>query len=784
MFQNYFKTAWRNLRKGKAYSIINIAGLSTGMAVALLIGLWIWDEISFDNYFKNKNTLGQVMVTQSHKGEWYTGKSNGIPVAQALRTQYSDDIRKVALTSYNGQHLVNFGDKKISQPGMWSQPDLPAMLSLKMIHGNHEGLKDPSAILISQSMANTLFGEADPLNKVVKMDKQFDVRVAGVFEDLPFNTTFYNTHIFLSWDNKANWMRDLTEWENHCAQIFVQLAPGASFEKTTDKVKALPTPFIKEWNEELLLHPMTKMHLYNEFTKGKASGGFIQFVWLFGIIGFFVLLLACINFMNLSTARSEQRSKEVGIRKTVGSLRHQLIGQFLSESVLVAIVAFVVSLGLLKLSLPFFNELSGKETEIPLQNPLFWIFALLFTIFTGLVAGSYPAFYLSGFKAIRVLKGSFRVGRYASLPRKVLVVAQFTVSITLIIGTIIVYRQIQHAKSRPVGYAREGLISTLINTPELANNFDALRNELVQAGTITNMAASTFSPVYFANGNGMDWKGKDPGEIIMFRNVSVSHDFGKTIGWTVKQGRDFSKDFLTDSSAIILSESAAKATRFKNPVGETVQFDGKNYTVIGIVNDMLTQSPYDQVEPSIYLMDGWKGVFLLRLAPHITTAESLAKIEPIFKKYNPESPFNYKFVDEEYGKKFANEERISSLATFFATLAIFISCLGLFGLASFVAEKRTKEIGVRKVLGASVFIIWRLLSKDFVLLVLISMVISIPLAYYAMSNWLQDYSYRTNITWWIFAATGLGAVAITLVTVSFQAIKAALANPVKSLRSE
>jgi ABC-type antimicrobial peptide transport system permease subunit len=784
MFRNYFKTAWRNLQKGKAYSIINIAGLATGMAVALLIGLWIWDEVSFDDYFKNKKSLGQVMVTQSYKGEWYTGESNAVVVAQALRSQYAGDINKVALASYNGEHLMNFDDKKISRRGIWSQADLPEMLTLQMKYGNRNGLKDPSAILISQSLATALFGHADPLNKVVKMDKQFDVRIAGVYEDLPFNTTFYDTHIFLSWDNNANWQRDLEEWDNHCARMYVQLAPGADFEKTTAKVKNLVTPFIKEWNEELLLHPMTKMHLYSEFTQGKATHGLIRFVWLFGIIGVFVLFLACINFMNLSTARSEQRSREVGIRKTVGSLRHQLIAQFLSESVLVAIVAFVLSLVVLKLSLPFFNELSGKQTEIPVQNPLFWTCAVLFTIFTGLVAGSYPAFYLSGFKAIKVLKGTFRAGRYASLPRKMLVVTQFTVSITLIIGTIVVFKQIQHAKSRPVGYNREGLVSVLINTPQLGSSYDAIRTELLQAGAITDMAASTFSPTGFQNGNSLDWKGKDPGTIITFRNVSISHDFGKTLGWKVLQGRDFSREFLTDSSGAILSESAAKAIGFKNPIGETVKFDGKNYTIVGVVNDMLTESPYDPIEPAVYFMEGWKGVFLIRMAPHITTAESLAKMKAVFQKYNPDSPFAYKFVDDQYAKKFANEERISSLATFFASLAIFISCLGLFGLASFVAEKRTKEIGVRKVLGASVFIIWRLLSKDFVLLVLISMVISIPIAYYFMSNWLTGYNYHTDITWWIFAVTGLGAILITLITVSFQAIKAALSNPVKALRSE
>lgn len=784
MFSNYLKTAWRNLLKGKAYSVINVAGLAAGMTVALLIGLWIWDEISFDNYFKNKESLAQVMVTQNHQDEWYTGKSNAVPVAQALRTQYADDLKKVALSSYNGDHLLNYGNKKIYGPGMWAEPDLPAMLGLKMIAGNQEGLKEPSAVLISQSLAKAMFGDEDPLNKVVKVDKLFDANVAGVYEDIPSNTSFYNTHILLSWNNNANWMRNNDEWDNHCAQLFVQLPAGADIEKTNEKIKSLPTPYIKEFHEELLLHPMTKMHLYGQFTKGKATGGLIQFVWLFGIIGVFVLLLACINFMNLSTARSERRSKEVGIRKTMGSLRNQLIGQFLGESVLVAIMAFLVSLALLQLSLPFFNSLTGKATEVPFQNPWFWICAVSFTIFTGLIAGSYPAFYLSGFKAVKVLKGTFRAGRFASLPRKVLVVTQFTVSITLIIGTIVVFKQIQHAKSRPTGYNREGLVSVPINTPQLAENFESVRNELLQAGVISEMAASTFSPTYFSNGNSLDWKGKDPGMVAFFRNVSVSHDFGKTLGWRVLQGRDFSKEFLTDSSAALLSESAAILIGFENPVGETVKFDGKNYTVVGVVNDMLTQSPYDPLEPSVYFLEGWKGVFLIRLAAHSTTSESLAKLKTVFEKYNPESPFSYKFVDEEYAKKFVIEERISSGATFFAVLAIFISCLGLFGLASFVAEKRTKEIGVRKVLGATVFAIWQLLSKEFVLLVLISLIISIPIAWYAMNSWLQGYNYRTEITWWIFGVTGIAAILITLFTISFQAIKAAIANPVKSLRSE
>lgn len=784
MYRNYIRIAWRNLKKSKGYSIINIAGLATGMAVALLIGLWIWDEISYDDYFKNKKTLGQVMVTQSHKGEWYTGKSIAVPIAGAIRNDYTDDISKSALASFNNNFMVSAGEKKLSGSGLFAQPDFPEMFTLKMLHGSHNGLKDPSAIMISASLAEKLFGSADPLNAVVKLNNKFDMKVSGVYEDFPFNSSFYDMKMLLPWDNNENWNRNTTDWADHSAQLFVQLAPGANFDKTNSKIKNVPTAYIKDWHEELLLHPMDKLYLYSEFTKGKASGGRIQFVWLFGTIGVFVLLLACINFMNLSTARSEQRGKEVGIRKAVGSLRRQLIVQFLGESVLITFLAFLLCLVLVQLLLPFFNSLSGKQTTIPLDNPVFWVAALAFSLFTGLVAGSYPAFYLSGFKAIKVLKGTFRVGRFASIPRKVLVVTQFTVSITLIIGTVIVYRQIQHAKSRPVGYSRDGLISVWINTPELTKNYDALRTELLREGAIENMSASSYSPVYFSSNNSVDWKGKDPALLAFFRNVNVSHDFGKTIRWTMKEGRDFSRDFPTDSSATILSEAAAKIVGIKNVLGETIKYDGKSYTVIGVVKDMLTQSPYDPIEPAIYFMDGWKGVLTIRLATNLTASQSLAKMKPVFKKYNPKSDFSYSFVDEDYGKKFMNEERIGSLATFFAALAIFISCLGLFGLASFVADKRTKEIGVRKVLGASVFMIWRLLSKEFVLLVAISLLIAIPIAYYFMNTWLENYQYRTTPAWWIFAVTGIVAIVITLLTVSFQAIRAALANPVQSLRTE
>jgi len=507
---------------------------------------------------------------------------------------------------------------------------------------------------------------------------------------------------------------------------------------------------------------------------------------MFGIIGVFVLLLACINFMNLSTARSEKRAKEVGIRKTVGSLRKQIIFQFFSESLLTVAFAFALSLLLVLLVLPAFNKIADKQLTILWGNPFFWLLSIAFIVFTALVAGSYPALYLSSFKPVKVLKGTFKAGRYAAIPRKVLVVLQFTVSVTLIVGTIIVYRQIQFAKDRPVGYSREGLINIYNMNTSIHDHFEAVKEELKQTGAIASMAeAGSPTTGIWGSSSGVSWKGKDPNLSVDFGVVSASYDYGKTIGWKMKEGRDFSKDFATDSSALILNEAAVQFMGLKNPVGETITWWGKNYTVVGVINNMVMESPYDEPRPIIYSLSNEAGnVTLIKINPAVSVKSALNKIEPVFKKFNPDQSFEYYFVDDDYANKFSNEQRVGKLASFFAMLAIVISCMGLFGLTSFVAEQRRKEIGVRKVLGASVLNVWNLLSKDFIMLVIISFIIAVPLSYYFMHNWLQNYSYRTQLSWWIFAAAGFGALLIALLTVSFQAIKAALANPVKSLRTE
>jgi putative ABC transport system permease protein len=791
MLRNYFKIAFRNLAKNKVFSFINILGLAVGMAVAMMIGLWIYDELSFNKFHKSYDRLAQLFINQTFNGSTGTGRAVSIPSATEIKTKYASNFKYVSMASWRYGHLLVNGEKKINKESMYVEPVFPEMLSLKMLKGSAAtALKEPRSILLSESIAKALFDEADPMNKIIKIDSKNNVKVTGVFEDLPFNSEFHQVKFYLTWSDylaDEGWVRESQQqWSNHSFQCFAQIAENTTMAGVSAKIRDVEKKHTSaQENPEYFLHPMSRWHLYSDFKDGKNNGGGIQFVWLFSIIGAFVLLLACINFMNLSTARSEKRAKEVGIRKAVGSQRRQLIGQFLSESMLVVFFALFLAILMVLLSLSAFNELAGKMVSLPYQNPAFWGLLISFSLITGFLAGSYPAFYLSSFNPLKVLKGTFKVGRWATVPRKVLVVIQFTVSITLIIGTIIVFRQIQHAKNRPVGYNREGLMQIYIGST-LRDKYEPLRSDLLKSGAVFEVSKSS-SPTTYVSSNqiGFEWEGKDPQSIPLFGVVACSHEFGKTIGWQIKEGRDFSRDFSTDSSAFVLNEAAVKLTGIKNIVGKFIRYNSRPCQVVGIVKDMVMESPYTPIKPTIFMINyDWSNVFLVKLMPNAPVETAVKKVEAVFKKFDPESPFSFQFTDAEYDAKFRTEERVGKLARVFASLAIFISCLGLFGLASFVAEQRIKEIGVRKVLGASVFSLWSLLSKDFVRLVIISFVIAIPIAYYFLSDWLQQYEYRTDISWWVFAISGLGAAIITLLTVSFQAIKAALTNPVKSLRSE
>ena len=792
MIKNYFKTAWRNLLKNKAHSLINIVGLSVGMAVAMSIGLWIWDELSYDKDNPNYKQIAQIFQNNSLNGEKGTWTSMPLPLGAELRKLYGGDFKYVVMSSWTESHFLTTGDKKVTREGNFFEPQAPDMLQLKMLRGTRSGLKETFSILLSASTAKALFGNEDPMNKVIRMDDKVNAKVTGVYENLPRNSSFANTTFICPWNFKIykDPYMSRMDWGNNAFQIFVQIADNANMQAVSKKIKDAKlrkvAPEDRRYKPELFLHPMSKWHLYGEFKNGVNTGGSIQYVWLFGIIGVFVLILACINFMNLSTARSQKRAREVGIRKAVGSLRQQLIWQFYMESIMVSFFAFLFALILVVIMLPAFNLIADKQMQIPWSNPIFWICCLGFTAMTGLISGSYPALYLSSFQPVKVLKGTFQAGRFAAIPRKVLVVLQFTVSVVLIIGTIVVFRQIQFAKSRPIGYDRDGLVMVFLLTPEIHKHFEAVRNDLIQSGAIAEIteAGSPTTAIWSTNG-GFMWKGKDQNQAVDFPNTGITYGYGKTVGWKFVDGRDFSKSFSTDTSAFILNETAARFIGFKNPVGETITWEGHPFKVIGVVKDMIVESPYQAVRPQLFHIDTDPGGYaIIKLNPSAGASASLDKIKKTFAVYSPAEPFNFQFVDDEYAKKFGNEERIGKLAGFFAILAVFISCLGLFGMASFMAEQRIKEIGVRKVLGASVLNLWGLLSKDFLGLVMVSLVLAVPLSFYFMTHWLSSYTYHSELSWWIFVSACAGALLITLFTVSYQAIKAAMANPVISLKSE
>lgn len=799
MYKSYFKIGWRNLFKHKGYSFINIGGLAAGMAVAMLIGLWIYDELSFNQYHENYGDIVQVMRHETYEGERETGSSQVPGLGTLLGSTYDRYFEYVVPATQTAEFVVATEDKKLTEIGSYMQAEAPEMLSLRMQQGTRSGLQDMRSILISATLADKLFADTDPIGQSLTINASQEVKVSGVYEDLPVNSEFHELKFILplALFFAVNDWTGPDVWDNYFMRIYAQVRPTVGIEEASEAVKDAMLAHIDPEDAasakpEVFLHPMSHWHLHSQFENGVNVGSKeSMFVWFFGITGIFVLLLACINFMNLSTARSEKRAKEVGIRKSVGSVRRQLISQFLSESLLVAVLAFILAMVLVWVTLPWFNDLAGKKMDMLWLSPEVWGVLLLFTLLTGLLAGSYPAFYLSSFQAVSVLKGSFRAGRFAALPRKVLVVFQFTISIALIIGTIMVYQQIQFVKDRPVGYSREGLLTLPMNSPEYYEAYERLRNELIRTGAVANVAKSS-RPLTNALGwnEGFNWPGKDPDAEPAFNTIWVSYDYGNTIGWEVVAGRDFSRDFATDTTAIIINESALKLMGLDNPVGQVVSFEPswderRELTIVGVVKDMVKESPYEATFPSIiFNSDNDASWLFIKINPQLTAQEALPQIEAVLSELVPSAPFDYKFVDDEYDAKFRNEERIGKLAGVFALLAIFISCLGLFGLSSFVVEQRTKEIGIRKVFGASVAQLWRLLSKDFVILVIISCLVAIPVAYYFLHGWLENYAYRTELSWWIFAAAGMGTLLITLLTVSFQSIKAALANPVDSLRNE
>ncbi len=787
MIKNYLKVAFRNLLRKKGFSLINISGLAIGMASAILILLWIQNEVSYDQFHEKKDRIYEAWNRAEFSGELNCWNTTPKILARTLEKDIPE-VERAVRVQWPRQMLFSIGEKRITQSGNMVDSGFLEMFTFPLIKGDKKtALMDMHSIVLTEKAAKTLFGKEDAMGKVVKLDDKDNFTVTGIVKDLPNNTRF-NFDFLLPWSYLRYLGDDDEYWGNNSTRTYVMLKSNASLASAQPKVKVLKQHYDKDepkW--ELFLYPISKWRLYSSFKNGVEDGGRITFVRLFGIIAAFILLIACINFMNLSTARSEKRAKEVGIRKVVGASKGSLVTQFIGESIIISFLAGIVALLLVQLLLPAYNELTGKELHLNYTSPWFWLTGLGFVALTGLLAGSYPAFFLSAFQPVKVLKGTFKKASALVTPRKVLVVLQFTFAITLIICTIIVKQQIDHAQSRETGYNRNNLVYHIF-TGEIQKNFDLIKNDLLSAGIATNVT-KTSAPITqsWSDGWGQEWEGKDPLDKTDFYRFTEDEGLVATAGLKVLNGRDFNlKEFPTDSFAMLINESALKVMKFKDPLGKIVKDNGREFHIVGVIKDFILTNPYEPTRPMLISGAGseFLQTMLIKFNDKNSTASNLNQAEKIFKKYNPQYPFEYKFVDQEYELKFDNERRTGKLASVFAFLTIFISCLGLFGLATYMAENRVKEIGVRKVLGASVPSITFLLSKDFIILVFISLIIASPVAWWLMHNWLQEFPYRVNIEWWVFVLAGVLSILIALLTVSYESIKASLANPVKSLRTE
>ncbi|MET0467040.1 MAG: ABC transporter permease [Chitinophagaceae bacterium] len=791
MFKSSLKIAWRQLLRSKGYAAINIGGLAVGMAIVLMIGIWVWDELSFDRYHKKHSRLAQAWQMVNFDGNNSFYNSVPVPLAAELRSKYAD-IEASSVTTNVKEFMVGYNDKKLMQTGIFAEASFPDMFSFEMKEGDIHSLTDIQSVLVSESTAKAFFGHEPAIGKTIRINDKTDVKVTGIYKDLPSNSTFSEVGFVGAWplyvqlDSYAKTAEQ--EWDENSFQVFALLKEGSSSAQLSGKIREIrmhmenPPPY----KPAFFLHPMNKWHLYSDFTGWAESSGMIKLVRLFAIAGIFILLLACINFMNLSTARSEKRAKEVGIRKTLGSKKIQLLYQFFSESVLIAFLSLLLCLLLAQLALPFFNNVTGKNMHLPWDNWIFWLAMILFTLVTGLLAGSYPALFLSSFRPVKVLKGTYRTGTGNVFSRKILVVFQFTVSVALIIGTLIMGMQIDHVKDRPTGYHQERLLEITMHSSKLRKSYDALRADFLKTGMVYDMAESVGSITSdFGGSTAISWKGKTPGTSPLIMASQVTHDFGNTVGWNIMTGRDFSRQYVADSTSVILNEEAAKLMGFKDPVNGLINISGKEFRVIGVVSNIIKGDPFRPVPPSLFTLNYKSATqVILRIKDDASTGKALAAIEKIFHQYSLAEPFDFKFVDDKYATKFTTEVRIGKLAGFFAAFAIFISLLGLFGLASFMAARRTKEIGIRKVLGANILQVWTLLSREFIILSGIAFIIASPIAYYFMNNWLANYQYRISIPVWIFIAVAGVTVFFTLLTVSLQAIRAAMMNPVRSMRNE
>ncbi|MGN6604098.1 MAG: ABC transporter permease [Ginsengibacter sp.] len=789
MFKNNFKIAIRNLLKNKAFSLINISGLAIGMAAAMLIFLWIQNQVSYDRFYKKTDRIYTLNNRDKFNGQLQAWNTTPKILAPTIKSEYPE-VEDAVRTS--GCHfLFTVGDKHLNERGDFTDSAFFNVFSFPLVEGNAStALNNINSIVLTEDFAKALFGTDRAVGKTLKIDSVDYFTVTAVMKNLPNNTAFKFNYL-LPWSYFKKIGGDDTYWGNNSVQTFVLLKPGVSLATFNNKIKNVTIDHSKgtgdQQTTQVFAYPLKYQWLYSDSENGRYVDGRIKSVRMFGIIAIFILLIACINFMNLSTARSEKRAKEVGIKKVVGAQKKSLVAQFIGESILLSFLAFLIALFIVAEALPHFNNLVEKQLHLPFNNIYFWILSLAFVLFTGVLAGSYPAFYLSSFKPVKVLKGTLKSANALVTPRKILVVLQFTFAIALIICTIIVGQQIKYAQDRDSGYVKDKLVYTSLDG-DIEKNYLLIKNDLINSGAAFAVTKS-MSPITNRNSDGWGWKW--PGSTTDddktdFVRMSSDADFVKTLGVQLIAGRDIDiYKYMTDSTAMLLNETAVRVMRLKDPVGTELNADGRTWHVVGVLKDFIYASPFQKVQQlAVMGPAAWFNTMHFKLNPANSTQKDLQLAAEVFKKYNSQYPFDYKFVDESYAAKFKEEKQTGTLAALFAGLTIFISCLGLFGLATYMAENRIKEIGVRKVLGASVFSITTLLSKDFLKLVIISLLIASPVAWWVMHEWLLSYSFHVDIKWWVFAGAGLLSIVIAIATVSYQSVRAGLANPVKSLRTE
>lgn len=782
MLKNYLKVAWRSLKRNKFYSLISIFGLALGMSCSLLIALWVKDEVSYNRFYKDHQDVYFVRTSGLFNGEVYTNYVTSAPMAPALKK----DVPAVAYSvkmAFNRDYLVNVGERSGKESGRYASEDLFDIFPMPALAGNPKAaLASPAQIIITRKIAEKYFGSADVVGKTLGLDNKKNYLVGAVIEDIPANSSVQFDWLVNFKETEEDWMK---KWGNNSFETFVRLRPNTSQAAAEAAMKDIFKRYVSEKADNYpILQPLKDFYLYGIYKNGKPVSGRIAYVRIFMIVAAFILLIACINFMNMATARSSLRAKEVGMRKVVGAGRISLIRQFMSEALLTTLLALILALVMVVTLLPAFNQVFGKQISLRFTDPFIPLGILGLLAITGILSGSYPALFLSSLQPIHTLKNNLRAGFSTTFLRKALVVFQFTLSVFLIIGIVVVTRQMQYTRTKDLGLDRERLIYMPIEG-ELFPSMEAFRQEAIHSPAVASATTTTQLPVNIQSTSGdLNWKGKDQ---TLQTNVSATHvgyDFVKTMNIQLVEGRDFSKDFPSDTAKYLINESAAKLMGMKQAAGQEIEFWNGKAPIVGVMKDFHYESLHTPIKPLILVLYPANSSYMLIKLRAGRIAEGIRDLEKLTKKFNPNYPFEYHFTDDEYDQMYKNDTVTSVLIKYFGMLAIGISGLGLLALAAFTAERRIKEIGIRKVLGASVGNLVALLSKDFLKLVLIAIVIATPLAWYTMHEWLSGFAYQIKMQWWMFALAGVAAIGIALITVSFQSVKAALMNPVRSLRSE